>query len=175
MAGLPLLHGYSEELVTQAEVLIAAGKAQEWIARRYPERHRVSSNKELFVYVHELKARHMKNTPQLSKVLFDKRLRSVHNALGLHTANRHVHGARLKTNRELRVASLFRDAPAAFLRMIVVHELGHQKHADHDRDFYRLCCHMEPEYHQLEFDLRLYLSALEAEAAAPLSPDSPLP
>jgi UTP pyrophosphatase len=161
MAALPLLGGYPEELRAEAEALIAGGKALELIARRYPERHRVRSNQQLFAYVQELKARHLKSTPQLSKILFDKRLRSANHALGLHTTRQRVHGTRLRTNRELRVAGLFRDAPAAFLRMIVVHELAHQKHAEHDRAFYRLCCHLEPDYHQLEFDLRLYLSALE--------------
>jgi predicted metal-dependent hydrolase len=43
-----------------------------------------------------------------------------------------------------------------------VHELAHMKHSEHDRDFYKLCTYMEPSYHQLEFDLRLYLSALDA-------------
>jgi predicted metal-dependent hydrolase len=27
--------------------------------------------------------------------------------------------------------------------------------------FYKLCCRMEPEYHQFEFDLRLYFTLLE--------------
>lgn len=168
MGAWPLLQGYPEELVAEAEALIAGGKALALIAERYPEQHRVRSNQELFTYVQELKARHLKSTPPLSKILFDKRLCSAHNALGLHTTRQRVHGTRLRTNRELRVAGLFRDAPAAFLRMIVVHELAHQKHADHDRDFYRLCRHLEPEYHQLEFDLRLYLSALDN--TEPLSP-----
>ncbi|QKB57553.1 hypothetical protein E3169_03730 [Escherichia coli O157:H7] len=26
--------------------------------------------------------------------------------------------------------------------------------------FYQLCCHMEPQYHQLEFDTRLWLTQL---------------
>ena len=61
------------------------------------------------------------------------------------------------------MASLFKDAPAAFLRMIVVHELAHMKHLEHDRDFYRLCTYMEPDYHQLELDLRLYLAVQDQE------------
>jgi hypothetical protein len=58
----------------------------------------------------------------------------------------------------MRVASLFKDAAPEFLRMIVVHELAHMKHADHDRDFYKLCTYMEPDYPQLELDLRLQLT-----------------
>jgi UTP pyrophosphatase len=42
-----------------------------------------------------------------------------------------------------------------------VHELAHLKHAAHDKAFHALCTHMEPDYHRLEFDLRLWLCALE--------------
>ena len=45
--------------------------------------------------------------------------------------------------------------------MIVVHELAHLREKDHNKAFYQLCEHMEPGYHQLEFDLRLYLTHLE--------------
>jgi predicted metal-dependent hydrolase len=60
---------------------------------------------------------------------------------------------------------VFRDAPEAFLRMIVVHELAHLKERAHDKAFYALCSHMEPDYHQLEFDVRLWLTALALEGA----------
>jgi UTP pyrophosphatase len=43
--------------------------------------------------------------------------------------------------------------------MIVVHELAHLKEREHDKAFYALCLHMEPDYPQLEFDLRLWLTA----------------
>ena len=64
----------------------------------------------------------------------------------------------MKASREIRIATVFRDAPAEFLKMIVVHELAHLKELAHDKSFYQLCTHMEPAYHQLEFDLRLYLT-----------------
>ena len=51
--------------------------------------------------------------------------------------------------------------------MIVVHELAHLKEREHDKAFYALCQHMEPDYHQLEFDLRLWLTALELPGAGP--------
>ena len=35
------------------------------------------------------------------------------------------------------------------------------KEAEHDKAFYRLCTHMEADYHQFEFDLRLYLTHLD--------------
>ena len=38
---------------------------------------------------------------------------------------------------------------------------SHLKEREHNKAFYQLCRHMEPDYAQLEFDLRLYLTELE--------------
>jgi predicted metal-dependent hydrolase len=65
------------------------------------------------------------------------------------------------------VASLFKAAPPQFLQMIVVHELAHLKQREHDKAFYQLCVHMEPNYHQYEFDLRLFLTAQDLLARQP--------
>lgn len=46
--------------------------------------------------------------------------------------------------------------------MIIVHELAHLKEKDHNKAFYKLCEHMERDYYQIEFDLRLYLTYLES-------------
>jgi predicted metal-dependent hydrolase len=72
-----------------------------------------------------------------------------------------VQGNKLKAKREIRVASLFKTVPDEFLRMITVHELAHIKERAHDKAFYKLCTHMEPGYHQLEFEVRVYLMHLE--------------
>ena len=126
----------------------------------------VRSDPALYEYVCELKARHLRTAPPIAKVAYDPRLQRVRQALGTHTAVSRAQGGRLKAKREIRVASLFKDAPADFLRMIVVHELAHLRVRDHDRAFYSLCVHMEPDYHQLEFDLRLWLTALDTASAA---------
>jgi predicted metal-dependent hydrolase len=76
-----------------------------------------------------------------------------------------VQGSKLKSKREIRIASLFKDSPPEFLRMIVVHELAHLRERAHDKPFYQLCAYMEPGYHQLEFELRLYLTHLEGGGA----------
>ena len=73
-----------------------------------------------------------------------------------------VQGNKLKAAREIRIGSVFRGAPLAFLDMIAVHELAHLREREHDRAFYRLCTHMLPDYHQIELELRLYLTHLEA-------------
>ena len=59
------------------------------------------------------------------------------------------------------------------LRYVLLHELAHLKQREHDKAFYALCTHIEPDYHQLEFDLRLYLIQLDLPSSvpAPASPD----
>ena len=84
--------------------------------------------------------------------------------LGTNTFVSRVQGGKLKANNEIRIATLFRDAPEAFLRMIVVHELAHLKEKEHNKAFYQLCCHMEPDYYQLEFDMRLWLNWRDQQA-----------
>jgi predicted metal-dependent hydrolase len=105
-----------------------------------------------------LKSEFMRKAEPLSKVMFDNKLHVIRNALGTHTTVSRVQGGKLKAKREIRVASLFKDVPLDWLRMIVVHELAHMKEREHDKAFYALCTHMEPDYHRFEFDLRLYLS-----------------
>ena len=93
---------------------------------------------------------------------FDSKLQIVQHALGTHTTVSRVQGSKLKSKREIRIASLFKDGPPEFLRMIVVHELAHLRERAHDKAFYQLCAYMEPGYHQLEFELRMYLTHLES-------------
>lgn len=97
--------------------------------------------------------------------MYDNQQHPVKGTLGTNTFVSRVQGGKLKTKNEIRVAALFRDAPLPFLRMIVVHELAHLKEKDHNKAFYQLCCHMEPDYHQLEFDMRVWLTWRESQAA----------
>jgi UTP pyrophosphatase len=157
------LAGYPAGVLAQVEVLLAQGRLLESVLQRHADAHEVRTDPALYAYVLELKSRFMRMAPSVSKVVYDPRLHLVEQALGTHTAVSRVQGGRLKAKREIRIASLFRDAPQAFLRMIVVHELAHLKEREHDRAFYALCTHMEPDYHQLEFDVRLWLTARELE------------
>lgn len=163
---LPYLQGYAPELIAQVQRLVAAGRLAGTVAARHPEPHAVRSERALVEYVQQLKARHLKSAPPLAKVAWDPRLQLMKHVLGTHTTVARVQGRQLKARREIRIAPLFKDAPADFLRMIVVHELAHLKEAEHGRAFYALCRHMEPEYHQLEFDLRLWLTARALGTAA---------
>ena len=161
MPTLKYLTGYPEPVQQQVRALLDAGRLGEVVRRRYPEPHQIRSDRQLYDYTRAMKDRYVRQSVPLDKVLYDNRLQVIKHALGTHTTVARVQGSRLKASREIRIASVFRDAPAPFLRMIVVHELAHLKEADHNRAFYQLCQHMEPDYHQLEFDLRLYLTALE--------------
>jgi len=158
---LPYLQGYAPELQAQVQGLIEAGRLAEVVARRHPDAHGVRTERALYDYVSELKSSHMKSAPPLAKVAYDPKLNIMRSVLGTHSAVSRVQGGRLKAKREIRIATLFKEAPADFLRMIVVHELAHLKEREHDKAFYALCLHMEPDYHQLEFDLRLWLTAQE--------------
>lgn len=128
---------------------------------RYPGTHEVRSDGALYDYTLALKNRFLRNADSPAKVLFDSRLQLTANALGSNGKLARVQGGKIKRKHEIRVASVFKEAPPEFLKMIVVHELAHLKEREHDRAFYLLCSHMEPAYHQLEFDLRLYLTQRE--------------
>ena len=162
---LKYLQGYPPALLAQVQGLIDSGRLAEAVAQRHTEPHDVRTERALYDYVNDLKARHMKSAPPLAKVAYDPKLHIVRNALGTHSTVSRVQGSRLKAKREIRIAALFKEAPADFLRTIVVHELAHLREREHDKAFYALCRHMEPGYHQLEFDLRLWLTARELSAA----------
>jgi UTP pyrophosphatase len=161
-APLKYLVGYPANLVTPVVRLIEQDRLAGILLQKYPSGHAVRTDKALYDYVSAIKDDSLRNAGQLSKVVFDSKLHVIRNALGTHTSISRVQGSKLKSKREIRIATLFREAPPEFLRMIVVHELAHMKERDHDKAFYQLCQHMEPDYFQLEFDLRAYLCHLEA-------------
>lgn len=162
------LQAYPQSLQDQARALVQAGTLGTVLQQRYPQTHAIRTDGALYDYVSGLKNSYLRGAPPLSKVAFDNKLQVVAHALGTHTTVSRVQGSRLKAKREIRIAALFRHTPEAFLRMIVVHELAHLKERNHDRAFYQLCCHMEPNYHQIEFDLRLYLTHLDHGGATEL-------
>jgi predicted metal-dependent hydrolase len=150
--------------VQQIESLLQAHKLGPWLLKKYPQGHGLRDDRALFEYVQGLKQEHLKGATPISKVLYDNKLQLVKNALGTHTTISRVQGSQLKAKREIRIASLFKDTPLEFLRMITVHELAHLRERDHDKNFYKLCTYMEPDYHQLEFEVRVYLTYLENSA-----------
>jgi len=158
---LKYLTAYPEHLQAQVRQLLDSGKLAQHLRYKYPEIHDIRTDKALYLYVQNLKNDTLKNGDQISKVLYDNKLHVIKNALGTHTYVSRVQGGKLKTKNEIRIASLFKYVPEAFLKMITVHELAHLKEKEHNKAFYQLCTYMEPEYHQYELDCRLYLTQIE--------------
>ncbi|MDB5985795.1 MAG: hypothetical protein JWR16_848 [Nevskia sp.] len=169
---LRFINGYAPETLERVRRLIAEDRLHDYLARKYPARHAVQSDKALYEYAIALKQAHMRSAGVVHKVIYHSKLDVLHNALGLHTAISRVQGGRLKAKQEIRIAALFKEAAPEFLQMIVVHELAHLKESQHNKAFYQLCEYMQPDYHQVEFDLRLLLIQRElqrgSDAALPL-------
>ena len=158
---LKFLGGYPATTLLQVQELLAKGTLGELLRKKYRTTHEVRTDRALYDYVNGLRLEHLRGGEPVGKVLFDSKLQIITQALGTHTTVSRVQGNKLLAKREIRVASLFKEVPIEFLRMICVHELAHTKERDHGKAFYRLCTYMEPQYHQYEFDLRLYLTHLD--------------
>ena len=157
MTTLKYIAHYPESIQTQAAQLISSGKLGDYIHNKYPSRHHIQSDKALYQYINEIKSDYMRKSSPLSQVSYNSKLQVLNRALGIHTYQSRVQGSKLKSHNSITVASLFKEAPPEFLRMIVVHELAHFKEKDHSKAFYQLCNHMEPDYHQFELDTRWWL------------------
>jgi len=159
---LKYLNGYNDELTNQIQRLLKSNTLKNHLLKKYPKPHTVTNDKALRDFVMTFKNRYLKKSSPLSKIVYDKKIHVINNALGLHSYVSRVQGSKLKSKNEIRIATTFQKAPEEFLSMIVVHELAHLKEKDHNKNFYQLCQHMLPNYHQLEFDMRVYLTQIEA-------------
>ena len=161
MSKLKYLAGYSATVTDQVHKLIESDKLAEVLLKKYPVAHDIRTDKALYAYTMAMKNQFLRQSNPLSKVVYDDKIDVLHQSLGLHSFVSRVQGSNLKSKNEIRIGSIFKSAPIEFLRMIVVHELAHLKEKQHNKPFYKLCEHMEPGYHQLEFDMRLYLTYLD--------------
>lgn len=155
------LANYPLNIVQDVQRLTDEDKLADYLRQRHPHPHTIYKDTDLREYVIALKNKHMRKSAPLSKVIYDSKLHVVHNALGLHSYVSRIQASKLKAKNELRVSAVFKKASEALLNMIVVHELAHLKEKEHNKSFYRLCLHMLPNYHQLEFEMRLLLIQLE--------------
>ena len=158
---LKYLSSYSLDIKEKIQVMLDNNSLKTFLLNKYPTPHTIYNDKALREYVMGIKNQYLKKSNPLSQVKYDDKIHVINNALGLHTYVSRVQGSKLKSKNELRVGSIFKGAPEPFLKMIVVHELSHLKEKKHDKAFYKLCEHMLPNYHQLEFELRVYLTQLE--------------
>lgn len=147
---------YPQHLQTSIKKMLDEEKLDKYILKKYPTKHDFTNDKLLYEYVLDLKNQYLKKF-QISKVMYDGKINVINNALGMHTYISRVQGNKLKAKNEIRVATIFKNMPIEFLEMIVVHELAHFKEKDHNKAFYDMCVYMMPSYHQVEFDLRVYL------------------
>jgi predicted metal-dependent hydrolase len=168
---LPYIAHYATHLQDDIQNLLSQNKLGDWLRTRYPTTHNIANDGELRDYAMSLKNQFMKKTQPLSKVIYDSKIHIVNHALGLHSYVSRVQGGKLKSKNELRVSTLFKQTPEPFLKMIVVHELSHLKEKQHNKAFYQLCQHMLPDYHQVEFDVRVYLTELEHSGSVFKDPD----
>lgn len=158
---LPYIAHYPEHLRAQILQLIEQEKLGMYLRTKYPSTHTFTSDKALYAYAMELRSSFLRKSEPITKVLYDGKISDINDALGLHRVSIKNHGGRLRSKSEIRIATLFKTVPEPFLKMIVVHELAHLKVKEHNKAFYALCEVMEPHYHQLEFDVRVYLTHLD--------------
>lgn len=161
MNSLKYLTGYPATVTDQVRQLIGNDKLAGVLLKKYPLTHDIKTDKALYTYAVDMKNRYLRQSAPLSKVVYDDKIDVLHQALGLHSFVSRVQGDKLKAKNEIRIGSVFKKVPLEFLRMIVVHELAHLREKQHNKAFYKLCEHMEPDYHQLEFDMRLYLTCVD--------------
>jgi len=94
--------------------LIRDEKLPAFLLQKYPNTHNYKTDKNLYDYTLEIKNSYLKKSQPLSKVLFDGKIHVINNALGMHTFASRVQGSKLKSKNEIRVASMFKNAPEAF-------------------------------------------------------------
>ena len=160
---LKYLSSYTPALQAQIQQLIDQNKLKNFLLSKYPNPHNITNDKELRNFVMSFKNEFIKKSPPLSKVIFDNKIHDINNALGLHSYVTRIQGGKLKSKNEIRISALFKKVPVEFLQMIVVHELAHIKEKEHNKPFYKLCQHMLANYHQIEFELRIFLTQLDLD------------
>lgn len=162
MLPLKYLTGYSPDIQQQVQQLLETGKLGDLLLRRHPQLHSIRNDKALYDFTQGIKNQYLRQSTPLAKVIFDDKISMSHHALGLHSYVSRVQGNKIKAKNEIRISSRLKRVPEALLRMVVVHELAHLKEKEHNKAFYQLCTHMEPDYHQFEFELRLLLTCIDA-------------
>jgi len=161
-SALKYLSAYSEQVQSKVKLMLEQDTLGQFILTKHPKTHSITNDKKLREFVMDLKNNYLKKSSPISKIIYDPKIHVVNNALGLHTFVSRVQGNKLKSKNEIRISDIFKRCPEPFLQMIVVHELSHIRFKDHDKAFYKMCEHMLPDYHQLEFEMRLYLTQVDS-------------
>jgi hypothetical protein len=160
MESLKYLTGYPVETLRQVQEIVNNGRLGKILLKKYPKPHEIRTDKQLYEFTMDIKSRYLGKTQPLKRVIYDSKIKVIQHALGQHHFITKVQGNKTRTVNEIKIASIFKNSPEAFLNMITVHELSHFREKEHNKSFYQLCRHMQPQYHEYEFDLRLYLTYL---------------
>lgn len=160
-SALRYLSGYQPDIVDKISQLVDTKTLGAHFLTRYPKMHDIRTDKALYDMVIELKNTYMRQSDPLAKVIFDDKINLSHHALGLHSYVNRRQGNKVKAKNEIRISSRLKHIPFELLQMVVVHELAHLREKDHNKPFYQLCTFMLADYHQLEFDMRVWLVAEE--------------
>jgi hypothetical protein len=155
------LASYPDHLQISIQKLIDDQRLAGVLLSRYPKVNSYNNDKLLREYVLALKNRFLKKSNPLTEIRYNSTIHVIDHALGMHRVHTRAHGGKLKVKSDIQISTVFKTVPEPFLNMIVVHELAHLKEKEHNKAFYQLCEHMLPDYHQLEFDARVYLTQLE--------------
>lgn len=123
MNQLKYLAAYPAAIQSQVQQLLDNNQLASVILKKYPAAHDIKTDKALYDYVLDIKNDYLRKTEPLSKITFDSKIHVINHALGLHTTISRVQGSKLKSKHEIRIASMFKEVPIEFLKMIVVHEL----------------------------------------------------
>jgi hypothetical protein len=161
MEPLKYLVGYPPHVLARVQALLEQGRLGKVLEDRYGQMHTVRTDGQLYDYVQALKDRHLRQSVPLGKVIYDSKLQVMKHALGTHTsdfarAGRQAQGQPRDPHRHRvpRCAGGFPEDDRGA-------RAGAPEGSRARQGVLSLCTHMEAEYHQLEFDLRLYLTQLE--------------
>lgn len=155
------LNGYNEDLISKVDIVIKNNKLGEILLNKFKSRHTITSDKELYKLSIELKNIYMKNSKAPNRVYYDNSIELTNQALGLHSYIPITHGKKTKTINDIKISTRFKSMPYEFLYNVLIHELAHLKEKEHNKAFFKLCENMSPDYFQVDFDLRLYLTYLD--------------
>ncbi len=154
---LSFLESCSDKVQDKIRTIIEDDGLEAYLEDLYPENHSINTDKALFAYAQEIRKKYMKKAKPAHKVVFDESDDTVYNALGDNINDLILADNGHKIKNVIRIASLFKSAPAELFHMVVVHELAHLKEREHGKNFFRLCHYMDDDYDQHEFDLKLFL------------------
>ena len=96
---LKYLSSYPLEVQNKIRTMVEQDTLESFLLKKHPKTHDINNDKMLREYVMNLKNTHLRKSSPLSKVIYDKKIHVVNNALGLHTFVSRVQGNKLKSKK----------------------------------------------------------------------------